>query len=173
MLFWNYRYKFELFEYKRKLLLVADPGFLRVGSEPQRGTSNLLSWPSFPKTETENEEHWTGGICTEICLCRSATTCLFWPSGFNLTRKSTSQTDNNLLNSDLCYCAAQWDQNVENSIRLPLSRSQGLLYYNIKQIRNTENTTNNDPSSHSNKEDSASEELFMSTTRLGNPRWKQ
>ena len=57
---------------------------------------------------------------SEICLCRSATAC-FFPDGFNLTRKSTSQTDNNLLNSDLSYCAAQCDQNVENSIRLPLS----------------------------------------------------
>ena len=57
---------------------------------------------------------------SEIFPCRSTTAC-FFPGGFNLTRKSTSQTDNNLLNNDLSYCVAQWDHNVENSIRLPLS----------------------------------------------------
>ena len=75
---------------------------------------------SVNNSSTKNEEYWTVGDTSEICPCRSATACFFLLDS-NLTRKSTSQLDNNLLNSDLSHCAAQWDQNVENSIRLPLS----------------------------------------------------
>ena len=79
---------------------------------------------------------------------------VFLASGFNLTRKSTSQIDNNLLNSDLSYCAAQCDHNVENSIRLPLSDLKDYCTTILNKYV-IQRTTNNDPSSHSNKEDSA------------------
>ena len=148
---------------------MADPGFLR-GVVNLKADVNLLICQIFLKLY-EKEEYWTERTCPKLSYV-DPPLLVFLPDGFNLTRKSTSQTDNNLLNSDLSYCAAQCGQNVENSIRLPLSDLKDYCTTILNKYV-IQRTTNNDPSSHSNKEDSFPKNFFTSTTRLSNTRWKR